>query len=78
MIDGVDPMHILVVDDSDDSRDITSEILGTAGYENIDCKSSAAETFAFLKIGVGAPAAVPASPLSTSLFHRKCHSTARW
>ena len=25
-----------------------------------------------------APAAVPASPLSTSLFHRKCHSTARW
>src|SRR5579863_150846 len=48
-------MHILVVDDSEDGRDVTEAILGAAGYDNIDCKASAAETFALLKIGgVGA------------------------
>jgi sigma-B regulation protein RsbU (phosphoserine phosphatase) len=44
-------MHILVVDDSEDGRDVTEAMLGAAGYDNIDCKVSAAETFAFLKIG---------------------------
>jgi len=44
-------MHILVVDDSEEGRDIAEAMLATAGYESIDCKASAAETFAFLKIG---------------------------
>src|ERR1700689_5444408 len=46
-------MTILVVDDSKDCCHVTEAMLGDAGYKNIDCKASAAETFAFLKMRGG-------------------------
>src|SRR5437868_12301552 len=44
-------MHILAVDDSEDGRDIIEAMLLSAGYEEINTKGSAVETFAFLGIG---------------------------
>jgi PleD family two-component response regulator len=52
-------MHILVVDDSEDGRDITEAMLEAAGYESIACKASAADTFVYLKIG---KASAPETP----------------
>jgi len=43
-------MNILLVDDSEDSRDITEAALFTAGYREIDSAGSAKEAFGLLKL----------------------------
>jgi sigma-B regulation protein RsbU (phosphoserine phosphatase) len=53
-------MKILVVDDSDDSRELTEAALRSAGYTDVRCASSAAEAFRALGFDRGqasAPAA---------------------
>jgi PleD family two-component response regulator len=50
-------MRILVIDDSEDGRDIAEAMLRAAGYEHIDTAGSAAEAYRFL--GIGGPAAKP-------------------
>lgn len=44
-------MRILIVDDSEDSRDITEAALLSAGYQDVPTATSAAEAFALLGIG---------------------------
>ena len=44
-------MRILIVDDSEDSRDITEAALFSAGYRDVVPAGSAAEAFKFLDIG---------------------------
>jgi PleD family two-component response regulator len=48
------PMRILVVDDSEDSRDITEAALLGAGYRNVLTVESAAAAFKQLKLGAAA------------------------
>ena len=48
-------MNILLVDDSEDSRDITEAALFTAGYREIDSAGSAKEAFGLLKLALTAP-----------------------
>jgi PleD family two-component response regulator len=49
------PMRILVVDDNEDSRDVTEAALLTAGYRDVQTAASAATAFKHLKLGtVGA------------------------
>jgi hypothetical protein len=43
-------MRCLVVDDSEDSRDLTESIVTSAGYEHVHCPQSAWETFELLDI----------------------------
>jgi sigma-B regulation protein RsbU (phosphoserine phosphatase) len=45
------PMRILVVDDSEDSRDIIEAALASGGYNNVAAVASAWEAFKFLNIG---------------------------
>jgi PleD family two-component response regulator len=45
------PMRILVVDDSEDSRDITEVALMSAGYKDIVAAASALDAYKFLEIG---------------------------
>jgi sigma-B regulation protein RsbU (phosphoserine phosphatase) len=47
----VTDMRILVVDDSDDGREIAAAMLLAAGYENVATAGSAADAFAVLTIG---------------------------
>jgi PleD family two-component response regulator len=47
-------MRILVVDDSEDERDLADAILRAAGYEHVNAVNSAAEAFQFLAIGESA------------------------
>jgi len=44
-------MRILVVDDSEDGRDVAEAMLLAAGYEHVSTAGSAAEAFRFLAIG---------------------------
>ncbi|MBV9953810.1 MAG: response regulator [Pseudolabrys sp.] len=44
-------MTILVIDDSEDSRDLTEAALTTGGYDGVQVAASAAEAFKFLDIG---------------------------
>lgn len=44
-------MRILIVDDSDDSRDLTEAALLSAGYDDIVAKGSAKSAYEFLAIG---------------------------
>jgi CheY-like chemotaxis protein len=44
-------MRILVVDDSEDGRDIAEAMLLAAGYVEVSTVSSAAEAYRFLSIG---------------------------
>lgn len=44
-------MHILVVDDSEDGREVAEAMLRAAGYDHVSTASSAAETYRFLAIG---------------------------
>ena len=44
-------MRILIVDDSEDGRDITEAMLLAAGYEHIGTAGSAVEAYRFLSIG---------------------------
>jgi PleD family two-component response regulator len=44
-------MHILVVDDSEDSRDVTEAMLLAAGYEDVATVGSAKEAYRFLGVG---------------------------
>ena len=48
------PMRILVVDDNEDSRDITEAALLGAGYRNVLAVESAAAAFKHLKLGAAA------------------------
>jgi PleD family two-component response regulator len=50
-------MRILVIDDSEDGRDIAEAMLRAAGYEHINTAESATEAYRFL--GIGAPATEP-------------------
>ncbi|GLH81266.1 diguanylate cyclase response regulator [Bradyrhizobium sp. SSBR45G] len=50
-------MRILVVDDSEDGRDITEALLLSAGYEQVITAGSANE--AYLALGIGASSAAP-------------------
>ncbi len=50
-------MHILLVDDSEEGRDVTEAMLLVAGYENIETESSGTGALALL--GIGAPARKP-------------------
>jgi sigma-B regulation protein RsbU (phosphoserine phosphatase) len=59
-------MRILVVDDSEDSRDIVEAMLVSAGYEDVISVDSAAEAFRYL--GIGEPATQPASPVDIILL----------
>jgi PleD family two-component response regulator len=52
-------MRILVVDDSDDARDLAEAVLLDAGYREVNSAGSAVDAFAFLAIG-GATSEVPA------------------
>lgn len=53
-------MRILIVDDSEDSRDITEAALLSAGYKDLVTTSSAWETYKYLDIGKnGSNGAVP-------------------
>ena len=55
-------MHILVVDDSEDGRDITEAMLLAAGYEQVITAASANEAYRALGIGVS-----PAAPVTIDL-----------
>ena len=44
-------MRILVIDDSEDGRDIAEAMLLSAGYEHVSTAGSAAEAYRFLGIG---------------------------
>ena len=44
-------MRILIVDDSEDSRDITEAALHSAGYKDVVMAASASDAFKFLNIG---------------------------
>jgi len=46
-------MRILIVDDSEDSRDITKAALLSAGYKMLETASSAWEAYKYLDIGTG-------------------------
>ena len=46
-------MRILIVDDSEDGRDIADAMLAAAGYQDVSTAGSAAEAYRFL--GIGAP-----------------------
>src|SRR5437764_545986 len=50
-------MRIMVIDDSEDGRDVTEAMLLTAGYEHVSAAESAAEAYRLL--GIGEPAAEP-------------------
>jgi PleD family two-component response regulator len=47
-------MRILIIDDSEDGREVAEAMLSAAGYENINAVGSAAEAYRFL--GIGGPA----------------------
>jgi phosphoserine phosphatase RsbU/P len=59
-------MRILVVDDSEDSRDVVEAMLVSAGYEDVISVESAAEAFRYL--GIGEPATQAASPVDIILL----------
>jgi len=44
-------MRILIIDDSEDGRDLAEAILATAGYEDVSAVESATEAYRFLEIG---------------------------
>ena len=44
-------MRILVVDDSEDGRDVAEAMLLAAGYQDVSTAGSAAEAYRFLAIG---------------------------
>src|ERR1700692_1770547 len=46
-------MRILVVDDSEDGREVAEAMLLVAGYEDVSTASSAADAYRFLEIGAG-------------------------
>jgi PleD family two-component response regulator len=52
-------MRILVIDDSEDGRDLADAMLRAAGYEHIDTAGSATDAYRLL--GIGAPATEPAT-----------------
>jgi CheY-like chemotaxis protein len=54
-------MHILVVDDSEDGRDIAEAMLLAAGYRNVSTVGSAADAFALL--AMDGQATVETSPV---------------
>lgn len=59
-------MRILVVDDSEDGRDIAEAMLLSAGYEDVSMVASAAEAYRFL--GVGVPATIAPEPTDLVLL----------
>jgi PleD family two-component response regulator len=59
-------MRILVVDDSEDGRDVAEAMLLDAGYEEIHTADSAAAAFAFLDIG--GPVTTTPSPVDLVLL----------
>ena len=59
-------MSILVVDDSEDGRDVAEAMLVSAGYPNVTTASSATEAYRFLAIG-GPPTLAP-SPVDLVLL----------
>ncbi len=44
-------MNILIVDDSEDARDLTEAVLRSAGYTELRCATSASEAYECLGIG---------------------------
>jgi sigma-B regulation protein RsbU (phosphoserine phosphatase) len=44
-------MRILIVDDSEDGRDVADAMLSSGGYENISAVASATDAYRFLEIG---------------------------
>jgi PleD family two-component response regulator len=58
-------MNIMVIDDSEDSRDITEAALFTAGYRDIESASSAKEAYGLLKLD---NAQAPARPIDLMLL----------
>jgi PleD family two-component response regulator len=56
-------MRILIIDDSEDGRDIAEAMLATAGYGLVSTAESAAEAYRFLGIGEGATQPPPAVDL---------------
>lgn len=59
-------MHILVVDDSDDARDVAKAMLHASGYDQVSTAGSASEAYRFL--AVGAPATQEPSPVDLVLL----------
>ncbi|MGP9810390.1 response regulator [Rhodopseudomonas sp. NSM] len=59
-------MRILVVDDSEDARDVAEAMLLAAGYEDIQTSESAEEAYHILAVGTSAPATV--SPVDLVLM----------
>ena len=59
-------MRILVVDDSEDGRDVAEAMLLAAGYADVSTAGSAAEAYRFLAIGE--PAALAPSPFDLVLL----------
>jgi len=59
-------MRILIIDDSEDGRDIAEAMLNAAGYGIINAVGSAAEAYRFL--GIGQPAAQPLSAVDLILL----------
>ena len=59
-------MNILMIDDSEDARDIAEAMLLTAGYRDVATVDSAAEAYA--KLGVGGPATDPAAAVDLLLL----------
>lgn len=49
------PMRILVIDDSEDGRDVAQAMLVAAGYEDVRTTASAAEAYRLLKVGDADP-----------------------
>jgi PleD family two-component response regulator len=58
-------MNIMVIDDSEDSRDITEAALFTAGYRDIESAGSAKEAYGLLKLD---NAQAPARPIDLMLL----------
>jgi sigma-B regulation protein RsbU (phosphoserine phosphatase) len=52
-------MRILVIDDSEDGREIAEAMLLAAGYEHVDTTGSAVE--AYRALGIGGPATLPSA-----------------
>jgi phosphoserine phosphatase RsbU/P len=59
-------MRILVVDDSEDGRDVAEAMLLTAGYSDVSTAGSAAEAYRFLAIGE--PDTLESSPVDLVLL----------
>ncbi|MDQ1686741.1 MAG: phosphoserine phosphatase RsbU/P, partial [Frankiaceae bacterium] len=59
-------MRILVVDDSEDGRDIAEAMLLSAGYTDVSTVGSASEAYRFLTIG--APATDEPCPVDLVLL----------